>query len=198
MKSTKNRGILLGLGLLGATTFVGLATPAQARPGNKDVKEARKDVRKARKEVRKADSPEERRDAREDLRGEKRDLREERRENHNRPGYNRPTYNRPGYNRPGYNRPTYNRPGYNRPTYNRSGYQNGYNNSQTGRTVQGIVLNDLSGNDFTLRTNNGQTVRVLVPSGEPGSVSRGDTVRATGSYNGGTFVARSATVLRNR
>ncbi len=199
------RKVLLGLSLLGTTTFVGLATPAQAKPRDRDdrqdVKEARKEVKEARKDVRKADSREDRRDAREDLRDAQRDLNEERRENGNRPGYgnSRPGYGygRPGYVSPGngYVRPGngYVRPGYNRPGYVRPGYQN-----QNTRTLEGVVLNDLNGNDFTIRTNSGQTVRVLVPSGEPGSLSRGDTVRVSGNNQGGTFVARSIDILRNR
>lgn len=190
MKNINTRKILLGLSLLGATTFAAMVTPAQAAPRDRDnrqdVKEARKDLKEARKDVRGADSREDRRDAREDVRDARRDLREERRENGNRPVYNRPTYNRPVYNRPVYNRPGYVRPGYVRP-----GYQN---NS----VIQGVVVNDLRGNDFTIRTNGNQTVRVVAVNGESGRISRGDTVRVSGSYSGASFRASSVSILRNR
>lgn len=186
------RKILLGLSLLGATTLVGFSAPAQAKDGRKDVKEARKDVKKARRDVRNANTPEERRDAREDLRGEKRDLREERRENGYRPGYKGRNDGRPGY---GYSRPGY---GYGRPNTNPSGYvRPGYQN-QNIRVWEGTVLNDLSGNDFTLRTNGGQVVRVVAVRGESGRISRGDKVRVTGTYSGSTFRANSVSILKNR
>ncbi len=197
------RKILLGMALLGAMTGASFSAPAQAKDKNKgrnkDVKEARKDVEKARRDVRRADSPEERRDAREDLRDEQRDLREERRENRRgngrgngyRPGYKSPGATRPGY---GYGRPGsgYNRPNYGRPNYNRPGNNNGQ------RSVEGVVTQDLDGNDFLIRASNGRIVRVLAFNGENGSISRGDTVRAFGSYSNSIFRASSVTILRNR
>lgn len=137
MNSTNTRKILLGLALLGATTFAGMATSAQAQPrraARQDVKEARQNLKQARKAFRRT-----------------------------------PVRSRIV-----------------RPVYQRA------------RTLQGVVLNDLDGNDFTIRTNAGRTVRVLVPSGEPSRLSRGDTVSVSGMYQGNTFSARSATILRNR
>ncbi len=197
MNNLNIRKTLLGLSLLGATAFAGLATPAQAKPRDRDdrqdVKEARKELKKTRKEVRKADSREERRDAREDVRDARKDLREERRENGNRPGYG---YGRPsnGANRPGYGRPGYVRPQYNRPRYNRSNTDA----SNANRVLEGVVLQDLNGNDFTIRTGAGQIVRVLAVNGESSRISRGDTVRVSGIYSGSTFRAQSVSILRNR
>ena len=192
MKITFNQKILLGIGLMSAIQSVGFSPSASAAPrrdvkdARRDVKEARKEVRQERKDLRRADTPGERRDARQevrdakrDLRDERRDLRDERREN--RPGYRPGTVVRPGY---GY------RPG----TVGRPGYTQGNNF----RTLEGTVTNDLDGNDFNIRTYNGQIVRVLMPNGEPGSLSRGDLVRVSGTYSGNTFNARTATILNNR
>ncbi len=180
------RKILLGLSLLGATTLAGFSTPASAKP-NKDVKAARKEVKAARKDVRKADSREDKRDAREDLRQEQRDLREEKREhhsNHGRRPYGRPTT---GPGSPNYNWPTHNRPRYDRP-----------NDSNTTRTLTGVVIDDTRGNDFVIRTSGGRIVRVVAVNGESGRISRGDSVRVSGRYSGPSFEATSVSILRDR
>lgn len=199
------RGILLGVGLFTAATFMSSSVSAapgdrrDVREARKDVKEARKDVRKEQRDLRRADTPGERREAIRDLRDAKQDLREEQRDlrkeqrDVRRPGYNNGY--RPGNNngyRPGYNN------GY-RPGNNgyRPGYNNGYRPGNSYRTIEGRVVNNLKGNDFIIRTNGGQQVRVIVPSGEPRGLSRGDLVRAYGSYDGGSFRASSANILRN-
>lgn len=213
MKKINNRGILLGAGLLGATTLIGVTSPASAQPGQRrdvrdarqDVKEARQDVRQERKDVRQADTARERRDAKEDLRDAKRDLKDEKRDlrnerqdvrnsnRYNTPNrYNPPVYNRPVYGAPAYNRPTYNRPVYNAPVYNRPVFQN------STRVLEGVVTNDTAGNDFVLRTSNGQQVRVYVQTGEPGALSRGDTVRVSGYSSNGIFYAQNTRILYNR
>jgi len=184
------RKILLGLSLLGTTTLVGFSAPvfADERRENRreerkeerqELKEDRKNVKEARKKLRDADSRDEKRDAREDLREEKRDLRYEKRDN-----------GRPG--RPNYSRPVYGAPAYNRPTYTRPGYSNAF------RTLQGVVTNDTRGNDFLLRTSNGQIVRVVAVQGESRRINRGDAVRVSGRYSGSSFKANSVSIVRNR
>lgn len=65
------------------------------------------------------------------------------------------------------------------------------------RTIRGVVTKNLDGNDFNIRLNNGQIVRVLVPSGEPKRISKGDVVEAYGRSDNGTFRALSASILHN-
>ena len=192
-KTSTNRAILLGVGLLGSSTLIGIATPASAQPRrDRDVKEARKDVKMARKDERRADSPEERRDAREDLRQERGDLREERRENRseNRPGYG---YGRPsnGSFRPGYG---YGRPsnGSYRPGFPVGGYQNG------GNSYTGTVTRVRSDQSFDVSIN-GKTFNVYTVSRTPWGLSTGDTVRINGvqKYDNDIRDA-SVSVIRNR
>jgi hypothetical protein len=116
--------------------------------------------------------------------------------NSNRPGN---TYNRPGNNtyRPGtgYNRPGngYNRPGngYNRPgTNNRRGnntyrpgttYQPGGYDSNVRQNFGGVVTGNVSGNQFTMRSDSGRTITVRVQqSGQMDRLSRGDRVQVAG------------------
>lgn len=195
----KNINRTFALGLLGVA--FASALPASAKSNRDDVKDARRDVKEARKDVRedakdlrRADTPGQRREAREDLRdsqrdlrSSQRDLREERRES-GRPnsGYRPGTSYRPGtVYRPGYGS------GY-RPSTNRPVYQN------TFRTLDGIVTSDLRGNDFVVRLNNGQTVRVVAVRGESRRISRGDRVRVSGRFTGSSFQASSVNITRNR
>lgn len=205
MKNIKKHGILLGAGLLSATTLISFTSPASAQPrqrrdvreAQKDLQEARRDVRRERQDVRQADTKRERQEAKAELRDAKRDLKDEKRDLRREQQQVRPgTTYRPGYNvRPGnvYRPGTVYRPGYNnRPVYGRPGAANAY------RTLQGVVTDDTSGDDFNIRTTNGQIVRVFVPSGEPGAISRGDVVRVYGYYSNGAFQAASTTIVRNR
>lgn len=66
------------------------------------------------------------------------------------------------------------------------------------RTLTGRVVNDLAGSAFTLRTDNGRTVRVHLMGREPNRLGRRDRVRVTGFYRNGTFHASSWSILRNR
>jgi hypothetical protein len=76
--------------------------------------------------------------------------------------------------------------------------RNGVNTRRDFRTEEGIVVNDLSGNAFVLRTLDGQQLRVQVPGGEPTRISRGDRVRVHGFFSNGAFRAQNLTILRNR
>ncbi|HEX8235243.1 MAG TPA: hypothetical protein VF600_04750 [Abditibacteriaceae bacterium] len=216
-KNMTSRGIVLGVGLLSAGSLIGISQPASAqsraevREERRDVKQARKEVRQERRDVAKADTRSERReekqelrDAKQELRRERRDVRQERWENSGR--WNNGRYNEPqrdvngdgvydhkdayiiGQRRE--QRGAFNR----RYNYNRNSVvtRNGY------RTEEGIVVDDLSGNAFLLRTIDGQQLRVQVPGGEPNRISRGDRVRVYGFFNNGAFRAQSLTILRNR
>lgn len=196
--TSTNRGLLLGLGLLGASTLAGFATPASAQPrrdrdNRQDVKQARKEVREARKNVRRAGTPEDRRDAREDLRQEREDLREERRENR-RPGYSRPGY---GYGRPsnGQYRPGYQgqyRPGYQNGGGNYGGYQNGSSN------YTGIVTRVTSNQSFDVRIG-GNTFNVYTNGRLPQGLSTGDTVQVNGVQEGKNDIRNaSVSLISNR
>lgn len=67
------------------------------------------------------------------------------------------------------------------------------------RTIEGRVIQDLRGNDFLLRRDNGTTQRVRVMYNEPRRLSRNDRVRAYGfTARNGVFQAQSLTILRNR
>ncbi|HEX9995558.1 MAG TPA: hypothetical protein VGB45_00320 [Abditibacterium sp.] len=173
------RKMLLGLALLGATTFSGFSAPASAKPKHdkeerKEIREERKELRKARKDVRKAGSPEERRDAREELREEREEYREERRDR--REDWREDRRDRRDDDDRNYNRPN-------------------YNNST--RTIEGVVIEDLRGNDFTIRTRNGQTLRVVAVNGESNRIDRGDVVRVTGRVSGSRFNATRVSIIRS-
>jgi outer membrane murein-binding lipoprotein Lpp len=199
MKITTHKNIVLGAGLLGISTVIGIANPAQAAPRNndvrqerRDVKQARKDVKQERKDVGRADTPAERRreqrdvqQAREELREERQDLRQERREDR------RP--NQPGWN----NRPNYNRPNYNRPNYNRPGYGGGavYPGS---RGYTGTVTRVRSSQSFDVNIG-GNIFNVYLVNLAPRGLSVGDIVRVNGvqQYNNDIRNA-GVTIVNNR
>jgi hypothetical protein len=87
-----------------------------------------------------------------------------------------------------------------RDTRDRSGYtRRGVNTRNNFHTVEGVVVNDLNGNAFVLRTSSGEHLRVHVLGGEPEYISRGDRVRVYGSFSGnGGFRAQNLNLLRNR
>jgi translation initiation factor IF-1 len=66
------------------------------------------------------------------------------------------------------------------------------------RTLDGVVVNDLRGNRFSLRMSDGRTTIVQLPGGEPDRLSRGDRVRVSGYFTSGYFTATSLSILRNR
>lgn len=71
--------------------------------------------------------------------------------------------------------------------------------SQVNQTFNGRVTNDLKGNDFIMRADNGRTIRVLALRGEPGGLDRNDRVQVFGYFNAnGVLQASRVTVLRNR
>jgi hypothetical protein len=80
------------------------------------------------------------------------------------------------------------------------------NNNRNFRTLEGIVTDDNSGRDFTIRLRNGSSynsgnrVRVFAQDGEPSRLSEGDLVRVYGYFQnnntGGTFIARSVNIVR--
>lgn len=236
MINFKNRGIFLGMALLGATALTGFNSPASAKPDHdKDVRDQRWDRKDDDKDRDRNDRDRNDRDRRDnngrwdrddrDNNGhdngrwpknsnnngrwgrDDRDDRWDRNDrNHNgrddrwdrndngrwdrndRPG------NYGGYNggRPGYGGYYPGNGGYNG---GRPGGNYGGNNATS---LDGIVTNDLSGNDFLVRLSNGREIKVYAQRGEPGSVSRGDTVRVSGRYSGSTFLADRVTVVRNR
>ncbi|HEX8237537.1 MAG TPA: hypothetical protein VF600_16385 [Abditibacteriaceae bacterium] len=220
-KNMTSRGIMLGVALLGAGTLTGISQPASAqsradvREERRDVKEARKEVRQERRDVRRSDTREERRneredvrDAREDLREERQELRQERRGNDRWNGNRRYDYNRGydhnrGYDYNGRNdsnrRYDYNgRNDYGRNDYGRNDYGRNDYSRRDFRTLEGIVTQDLRGNEFQLRTTNGQTILVHVRGGEPNHISRGDRVRVYGFLESGFFTASNISFVRNR
>ena len=71
------------------------------------------------------------------------------------------------------------------------GYQNIH-------VLEGAVLNNLAGRDFTIRANSGRVVRVMAVNGKSGRISRGDRVRVSGTYSGASFRANSVSILINR
>jgi cytochrome c-type biogenesis protein CcmE len=63
-------------------------------------------------------------------------------------------------------------------------------------TISGVVVNDLAGNQFTLRANDGRTYRVTTNRKEPGWLTNGDRVTVQGRINSGNqnlIVASSVT-----
>lgn len=168
----------LAVGVL-SVGFWGLALPATAAPDKghdekRELRDAKRDVRDERRDIYRADSPRERREEIREYQDAKRDLREEKHDNHN--GWN-------GCD--------------NHNDWNNHNGWNGYGQNQR-RTLQGIVTQDLSGNDFTIRQGNGQSVRVVAVNGESGRISRGDTVRVYGAGSNGNFHAQSISIVRNR
>ena len=160
-----------GIALLSAT-FVGANAPAQAqnrKDAREEVREQRQNVKDKRQNVREADSNRERREAAQDLRAAQRNLQKDKSVLQN---------TRPNPS--------------NRPIY-RSGYA-----QNVARTLEGRVVNDTRGNDFTLRLSSGQIIRVVAVNGEARRISRGDRVRVYGIANGVNFRAQSVSILRNR
>ena len=209
MRRTKALGILAGIGLLGVSTLLSPSQPASAAP-RRSVKAAHSDVRKARRNVKVAARQvrEERQDlnraqrnlrnARQNLQAEQRDVRRvqsTRRDNNRRYSTNhryRPTYWKPTYRYSANDRRYRTNYRYNA---DRRYYQN---NRRDFRTLDGIVTNDLRGDAFALRANNGRHLRVVVRGNEPRRISRGDRVRVHGYSDNGIFRARSVNILRNR
>ena len=167
-----NNSTWLAVGVL-SVGFLGLALPATAAPDKgrderREVRDARRDVRDERRDIARADSPRERREEIREYQDAKRDLRDEKRDNRN------------GWN----------------PRDNRNDWNNSNQNQR--RTLQGVVIGDLRGNDFVLRLSNGQTVRVVATNGEARRISRGDLVKVYGTYSNGDFRAQNVNVVRNR
>jgi predicted RNase H-like nuclease (RuvC/YqgF family) len=214
MRRTKAFGILVGVGLLGASTLLSLSQPASAAPRRNvkaargDVKEARRDVKVATKQVREERQDLNRaqrnlRNAQQDLRKEQQDLRRvqsNRRDNNRRYSTNdrnaRYRYNTNSRYQPNH-RYSANRRYVTNNRYNTDRrYIN--NNRRDFRTLDGIVTNDLRGDAFALRANNGRHLRVVVRGNEPRRISRGDRVRVHGYSDNGIFRAQSVSILRNR
>lgn len=209
MRSTRQQGSLLGIGMLGIGLVAGFAptasaqTHAEVREDRKAVRKATKNVQEQRRDVRRADTPaqkyeqqEQLRDARGDLHEEKQDLRQE---------LNQRNAVNPNYRYNGNTRyvPNYAYNGNTRyvPNYAYNNRYNGntrYNSTSVFRTVEGVVTSDLRGNNFALRATNGQQMSVQTRGGEPRRISRGDRVRVYGSFTGGVFRAQNLAILRNR
>lgn len=189
MRSTKLQSSMLAVGLLSAVNALGIVQPAlaqsraQLREERRDVRQTRERVRDQRQDVREADSARERREEQAALARKQQKLRQEQAE------LQRAQQQRLQQQRVQQRRDYNGRYNYNR---------NGFNTRSDFRTVEGIVVNDLSGNGFLLRTGGGQQLRVQVPGGEPNRISRGDRVRVYGFFNNGAFRAQNLTVLRNR
>jgi hypothetical protein len=81
-----------------------------------------------------------------------------------------------------------------RPNYNQGDWNRGNRSS----TLEGVVTQDLKGNSFIIRTNNGRQIRIIARGGESRRISRGDVVRVYGNYAGNSFNAQSVNILRNR
>lgn len=185
MRNTKSRGILMGATLLGIGVVLGLSQPvlAQSRrdvkEARQDVKAARKDVRQERKDVRQADTRKEVRQEQRELTTAQRRLQQQQldlqRERQQREWQQR---QRQGYGNPQYRPGTYVQP-------------------RAFSTLEGRIADDLNGDSFTLRTYNGQVVRVHLDN-EPNRLDPGDTVRVYGYSSNGVFYAQNFTVLRNR
>jgi translation initiation factor IF-1 len=68
------------------------------------------------------------------------------------------------------------------------------------RTFEGVVTRDLSGNEFTMRAENGRVFRVRARGDEPRRLSRGDRVTVYGRFSDtreDLFVAESVRITRN-
>lgn len=70
----------------------------------------------------------------------------------------------------------------NRNNSNRNNNNRNDTNRREYRTLEGVVTRDLSGNNFTIRTNNNQRVLVQLDQNEPNRLSEGDTVRVYGYF----------------
>jgi hypothetical protein len=184
MKNTHLSGILLGMGILCAGTFATNIESANAAPNNY---EGRRDYR---------DRDDRDRDDR-DRRGGDRDGRDrddrDRRDRNGRNDRDWRNDSRPDWNN---NRPNYNYGNYGGryPNYNQGSPYRGNQSS----TIEGVVVQDLNGNSFLIRTNNGRQIRVVARGGESRRISRGDIVRAYGSFNGNSFNAQNVSIIRNR
>jgi hypothetical protein len=69
------------------------------------------------------------------------------------------------------------------------------------RTLSGVVVDDVKGRDFVIRTNNGDRVRVRLDEREPRRLSAGDEVRVSGHYDRSdrdTFHADRVEIVDNR
>jgi len=64
-------------------------------------------------------------------------------------------------------------------------------------TLVGVVREDLSGNRFELRSDNGRTYLVRARNGEPGNLDRGDRVRVRGFFDGNVLVADDVRLIGN-
>lgn len=78
------------------------------------------------------------------------------------------------------------------------GYNNGrYNNVGAFTTLSGVVTNDLNGNSFEMRADNGQIVRVDLNVTEPNALQRGSRVRVYGRLTNNTMRRATVAVLSN-
>ena len=199
MRNTQSHSILKGAGLLGVGTILGFSQLASAAPrlhevkeARQEVKQARKEVREERKDVRKADTRSERRDAKGDLRDAKGDLRDARQDLKQEQRELQLHKARQDNTR----RYEANR----RYQANRqygSNQRHDWNNQRDFRTLEGRVADDLQGESFMLRTNNGQQVHVHL-NNEPDRIDEGDYVRVYGHFSNGVFRAQNFTIVRNR
>lgn len=196
----KTHRILLGLGLLGASTLLGTLPSAQAAPQPGAPKGAPAKVTQV--QYHPGDRPSDRHDNDQRDNGPRNN--DSRNNAHNdtaRPDFN---HNGPGFGQPGFNPRDNSREGHpfgadnrgpigsNRP-FN-AGNFGGSNRNGNAQTISGTVTNDLKGNDFIL---NGST-RVIMASGQPGNLNQGDRVQVSGYYSNGVFRAQHLTFLRNR
>ena len=205
----KTHRILLGLGLLGVSSLLGTLPSAQAAPQPGAPKGAPAKVT----QVQYHPSDRHDNDRPGDRSGDRHDndqqdngprTNDSRNNDHHedaRPNFN---HNGPGFGQPGFNPRDNSRDdhpfgsdnrgpiGSNRPL-NAGGFGGSNRNGST-QTLSGTVTNDLKGNDFIL---NGST-RVMMASGQPGSLNQGDHVQVSGYYSNGVFRAQHLTFLRNR
>lgn len=194
MKISSRKSIIVGAGLFGISTVMGVVSPTLAAPRHerrdkqerRDIKEARKEVKQERKDVRRADSPRERREELREYKEARKDLRRERqdvRRSNNTPSWDN-RYNRNGNN--GYNR---------NGNYDRDRFGNRGGIGQI--SYNGVVEHVFSGNQFQIRRTDGNTLRVATNSGVTNSVRVGDRVTVRGNFTAdqGLFIAN--TVSRN-
>lgn len=186
MKNTHRSGILLGMGILCAGTFATNIVSATAAPNNyegrrdyrdRDDRDRRDHDDRDRNDRDRYDRDRRDRDYRD--RGNERDWRNDRRPDWN--NNNRPNYNYGNY-------------GGRYPSYNQGRPYRGNQSS----TIEGVVVQDLNGNGFLVRTNHGRQIRVIARGGEPRRISRGDVVRVYGFYAGNNFNAQNVSIIRNR
>lgn len=72
------------------------------------------------------------------------------------------------------------------------------NDSRNSRTLSGVVTNDRSGNDFTIRADDGSRIRVRAVNGEPNRLNEGDRVRLYGHFQNDVFLANNINITDNR